>query len=225
MNTISASIIDAQPLIYLDQHGYVSGLTDEGELGHGLVEPTTPPHGGAYEYDLFIQHAYPHGTLQEAEVLRRASQGDLPAWEPEATQVIMPFRDWASGWDDWPPIFGPQFAAYHGVVASTIEFPFRINADAGPAPDGYVESNIEFVRATIDGSLLFAHAHHAERLADQTEVFRRGDEFDVIHSHLESFGFEPARNSRTPVVTTLHLRVDAGETAARLRHHRATRAT
>lgn len=37
------------------------------------------------------------------------------------------------------------------------------------------------------------------------------DQFDVIHSHLDHFGFPLARIGRTPVVTTLHGRLDAPE--------------
>jgi glycosyltransferase involved in cell wall biosynthesis len=39
-------------------------------------------------------------------------------------------------------------------------------------------------------------------------VWQRADEFDVIHSHLETFGFLLARHCTTPVVTTLHGRLD-----------------
>lgn len=39
-------------------------------------------------------------------------------------------------------------------------------------------------------------------------IEREADRFDIIHSHLENFGFLLARNSRTPVVSTLHGRLD-----------------
>jgi glycosyltransferase involved in cell wall biosynthesis len=39
-------------------------------------------------------------------------------------------------------------------------------------------------------------------------VWQRADEFDVIHSHLETFGFLLGRHCTTPVVTTLHGRLD-----------------
>ena len=41
--------------------------------------------------------------------------------------VQIPFRDDEEGWDDWPPIFTPQYAAFHGAVSHTIEFPLRVN--------------------------------------------------------------------------------------------------
>jgi glycosyltransferase involved in cell wall biosynthesis len=40
------------------------------------------------------------------------------------------------------------------------------------------------------------------------EVWRRVDDFDVIHAHLDFFGFPLARASTRPVVTTLHGRLD-----------------
>jgi glycosyltransferase involved in cell wall biosynthesis len=40
------------------------------------------------------------------------------------------------------------------------------------------------------------------------EVWRRIDEFDVVHSHLDYFGYPMARAGRRPVVTTLHGRLD-----------------
>jgi glycosyltransferase involved in cell wall biosynthesis len=40
------------------------------------------------------------------------------------------------------------------------------------------------------------------------EVWHRLDEFDVIHAHLDFFGFPLARASTCPVVTTLHGRLD-----------------
>ncbi|NUK90218.1 M14 family zinc carboxypeptidase, partial [Streptomyces lunaelactis] len=41
--------VDKQPAVMLDLHGYVNGT---------LIEPTTPPHGENYEYDLFLKNSY-----------------------------------------------------------------------------------------------------------------------------------------------------------------------
>ena len=43
------------------------------------------------------------------------------------------------------------------------------------------------------------------------EVLRREDEFDVIHAHIDYYGFALARRSRVPVVSTLHGRCDLWE--------------
>src|SRR3954470_15552376 len=40
------------------------------------------------------------------------------------------------------------------------------------------------------------------------EVFRRAHEFDVIHTHTDYFAFAFARESRAPVLSTLHGRLD-----------------
>ncbi len=42
----------------------------------------------------------------------------------------------------------------------------------------------------------------------QARVWREAERFDVIHSHLEGFGFAFARHCPTPVVTTMHGRLD-----------------
>ncbi len=43
--------------------------------------------------------------------------------------------------------------------------------------------------------------------------------FDVIHSHVESYGFMFASRSSVPVVTTLHLRLDVSATPEMLRYY------
>lgn len=43
-------------------------------------------------------------------------------------------------------------------------------------------------------------------------VARESDRFDVIHSHLDVGGFPLVRRTTTPVVSTLHGRLDAGDT-------------
>ena len=47
-------------------------------------------------------------------------------------------------------------------------------------------------------------------------VKRRQVQFDVIHSHIEWHGFDMAASLRTPVVSTLHGRIDLGATADKL---------
>jgi glycosyltransferase involved in cell wall biosynthesis len=46
--------------------------------------------------------------------------------------------------------------------------------------------------------------------------------FDVVHSHIETFGLELSTLSATPVVTTFHGRLDTGPTPGLLRSHRST---
>jgi glycosyltransferase involved in cell wall biosynthesis len=50
-------------------------------------------------------------------------------------------------------------------------------------------------------------------------VARSADRFDVIHSHLDAGGLALTRRTATPVVSTLHGRLDAGDTPRRLSAH------
>jgi hypothetical protein len=163
---VRQALIDTQPLVMLDLHGYVNGT---------LIEPTTPPHGENYEYDLFIKHAYPNGLGMEAAVnglgYTEAEDGVRPA--------TIPFRDDEDGWDDWPPIFTPQYAAFHGAVSHTIEFPLRVNNASYNLP---VEEllrrsaiNTDIAEATMRASIEFTDTNRAELITDQIEIFRRGD--------------------------------------------------
>src|SRR3989339_697399 len=40
------------------------------------------------------------------------------------------------------------------------------------------------------------------------KMFQEGDNFDIIHSHLEYVGFSALRRTKTPNITTLHGRLD-----------------
>ncbi|WP_299518602.1 M14 family zinc carboxypeptidase [uncultured Serinicoccus sp.] len=159
------ALIHTQPLLMLDLHGYVNGT---------LVEPTTPPHGENYEYDLFIKHAYPNGLgMEEAVNGLGYDEGD------GVRPVQVPLRDWDEGWDDWPPIFTPQYAALHGAVAHTIEIPLRVNNASYDLPAEELRRrsaiNTDIASAAISGTLEYAAAHREELLADHIEIFRRGE--------------------------------------------------
>jgi predicted deacylase len=165
VRAVRQALIDTQPLVMIDLHGYVNGT---------LIEPTTPPHGQNYEYDLFIKHAYPNGLAMEAAVnglgYTEAKDGVRP--------VQIPFRDDEEGWDDWPPIFTPQYAAFHGAISHTIEFPLRVNNASYQLDPVELRRrtaiNTDIAEATMRASLAFLDANRAELIADQIEVFRRG---------------------------------------------------
>lgn len=156
-------IIDTQPVISLDEHGYVDGT---------LIEPTTPPHGQNYDFDLYIRHGYANGLVMENAVR------DLGY--PEAQDVVVPFRDLPPGeWDGWPPIFTAQYAMYHGAVSYTVEIPLRVNNDA------YDELPVEELRrraaintdvseATMKSTLDYLVRNRVELVDNQIEIFRRG---------------------------------------------------
>ncbi|GAB2685318.1 M14 family zinc carboxypeptidase [Thalassiella azotivora] len=158
-------VIDTQPLVMLDLHGYVNGT---------LIEPTTPPHGENYEYDLFIKHAYPNGLAMEAAVNGLGYTEAADGVEP----VQIPFRDWDEGWDDWPPIFTPQYAAFHGAVSHTIEIPLRVNNQSYGLPVEELRRrsaiNTDIAEAAVRAAVTYTDTHRTEMVADQIELFRRG---------------------------------------------------
>ncbi|WAU79862.1 M14 family zinc carboxypeptidase [Streptomyces sp. Qhu-G9] len=158
--------IDKQPALMVDLHGYVNGT---------LIEPTTPPHGENYEYDLFLKNTYANALGMEAAVngLRYTPAQD----GVEPAQI--PFRDQEEGWDDWPPIFTPQYMPFHGTVAAhTVEFPMAVNNDEYddlPVAELRRRSaiNVAIAGAAMRASLDYARTHRTSLVADQIEVFRR----------------------------------------------------
>ncbi|MEU9984675.1 M14 family zinc carboxypeptidase [Streptomyces sp. NPDC050856] len=159
--------IGKQPAVMLDLHGYVNGT---------LIEPTTPPHGENYEYDLFLKHSYANALGMEKGVnglgLTPAGDGVRPA--------VIPFRDQAEGWDDWPPVFTPQYMPFQGAVAAhTVEFPLAVNNaayDTLPVTELRRRAGVNsaVAGAAMRAALDYAHRHRASVLADQIETFRRG---------------------------------------------------
>jgi hypothetical protein len=164
-------MIRHQPLLFQDHHGYVN---NPGRGLHGLIEPTTPPHGEAYEYDLYLPSALRLALDAEADILRRRDAGQLSLFVED--NVRIPYRDDEEGWDDWPPIFTPMYAMYHGIVGATIEFPF--NPRPTDLADGVraerVQNNITFGRAVVDTMHVNGFEHRDTLLANQLEYYRRG---------------------------------------------------
>ncbi|MFT7840035.1 M14 family zinc carboxypeptidase [Saccharothrix sp. BKS2] len=152
-----------QPVLVLDQHGYVANT---------LIEPTTPPHGQNYDFDLYIKHGYAGGLRMEQAVQALG--------HPEAARPEIPFRDYEPGvWDGWAPIYTAQYAMYHGAVSYTIEIPMRVNRgdyEAQPVPELRRRSaiNTDVVEATIRGALSYVRDHRTSMVDNQVEIFRRG---------------------------------------------------
>ncbi|MFD4480501.1 M14 family zinc carboxypeptidase [Streptomyces sp. NPDC058471] len=159
--------IDKQPAVMIDLHGYVNGT---------LIEPTTPPHGENYEYDLFLKNSYANALGMEAAVNGLGYTPEKDGVEP----AIIPFRDQEEGWDDWPPIFTPQYMPFHGAVAAhTIEFPMTVNNeeyDELPVPELRRRSaiNVDIAGAAMSATLKYTQEHRTSVIADQIEMFRRG---------------------------------------------------
>ncbi|MBU0704929.1 MAG: hypothetical protein KKC18_13805, partial [Chloroflexi bacterium] len=129
------------PMVLLDLHGYYIPM---------LIEPCTPPHNPNYEYDIYIKWALDQAEAMEAELLL---QTGLPAQ--------IPYRDAEQGWDDWPPIFAPMYAMYHGAYGHTLETP-----SGGRGVSAHY--------AAVWGALKFVTQNKDGMIWDQIEIFRRG---------------------------------------------------
>jgi hypothetical protein len=154
------------PLTMLDLHGYVSRT---------LIEPTTGPHGENYEWDLYIRNALPNGLAMEERVLAD-NRADLERYYPGITNVNIPFRDFTDGWDDWPPIFTPMYAMYHGTIGHTVEIPLNPRGTT-LTPEQRLDRtriNTNVARSAIEANLDWATANRGTLLRDQLETFRRG---------------------------------------------------
>ncbi|MFI1676649.1 M14 family zinc carboxypeptidase [Streptomyces sp. NPDC020607] len=159
--------VDKQPAVMIDLHGYVNGT---------LIEPTTPPHGENYEYDLFLKNSYANALGMEAAIKDLGYTEEKDGVRPP----VIPFRDQQEGWDDWPPIFTPQYMPFHGAVAThTIEFPMQVNnGEYESQPTAELRRraaiNVDIAGAAMRATLDYTDRHRTSVIADQIEVFRRG---------------------------------------------------
>jgi hypothetical protein len=151
-----------QPVLMLDEHGYVDGT---------LIEPTGPPHGQNYDFDLYIKHGWENGLKIEQAVKATG--------HPEAQNTQIPFRDYPSGdWDGWAPIYTAQYSMFHGAISYTIEIPQRVNNDAYNLPETELRRrsaiNTDVSEASMKASLAYVDANRSSLIAGQIEIFRRG---------------------------------------------------
>ncbi|GAA0926691.1 M14 family zinc carboxypeptidase [Virgisporangium aurantiacum] len=206
--------IATQPLVMLDEHGYV---------GPTLIEPSTAPHGQNYDYDLYIKHAYPNALGMEKAIQALGY--------PETARADIPFRDYAPGdWDDWPPIFTPMYAMYHGAIGHTVELPLRVNrGDYQTLPVEELQRrariNVDVVEATIRAAVGFADTNRAALIGDQIELFRRGWEGESQRQIPDGYvpGFGPEDRFTTTFPRAYVIPVGTGQrseqAAARLVDH------
>nr|WP_263323668.1 M14 family zinc carboxypeptidase [Neobacillus sp. Marseille-Q6967] len=150
------------PMVFLDTHGYVKNY---GPNLQGLIEPCTPPHNPNYEYDLYNKWAYGQAEAMEAQIMSDQAnfEGDL---YKNMEGVYVPQRDDAEGWDDYPPIFTPMYAMYHGAYGHTLE---------APTND---EDGVRWMYNAIMGALNYATDNKQKMITDQIEMFKRGINFD-----------------------------------------------
>lgn len=164
-------ITEWNPVVFLDLHGYVKRSDDY----PGLIEPCTVPHNPNYEYDLFIKWALDQAEAMEQELVSNRDDYETDLYKNmQGTHI--PYRDAEDGWDDYPPIFTPMYAMYHGAYGYTLETPTN-------SLDG-VKWHVDAVM----GALKFAVEHKEAMMKDQIEIFKRGIRFD--HPEHEA-GFFP----------------------------------
>ena len=166
-----------QALYAGDFHGYTSVLQ---------VEPCGPPHGDDYEYDLFIPHAYAAALRIERDVVDaeipgntyyNVATGQVVATNtgPDTDHIKIPYRDTPTGWDDFPPIFTAQYAAFTGAVSSTIELPKSRNGSGGRQSPANAAINSAVAKKTMESLVAYVAENDAAMLADQVEFFRRAN--------------------------------------------------
>lgn len=179
-------ITEWNPMVFLDLHGYVN--SSDGKPG--LIEPCTPPHNPNYEYDLFSKWALDQAEAMEAEIVGNKANYESDHYK-SMTGTYIPQRDDSAGWDDYPPIFTPMYAMYHGAYGYTLEAPTN-------SWDG-----VRWANDAVMGALKFTTQNKQGMLTDQIEIFERGINFD--HPYHEE-GFFPKAyvlpvNEKDPTVT------------------------
>ncbi|ANC77342.1 hypothetical protein ABE65_011215 [Fictibacillus phosphorivorans] len=152
-------IVEYNPLVLLDLHGYVK---QRGVAKHpGLILPGTPPHNPNYEYDLLYNWMNQQAEAMESELVSERKNYESELYQSmEGTHI--PLRDSASGWDVYPPIYTPAYAMLHGGYGYTLEAPTN-------DWDG-----VKWQVDAVTGALKFALQNKQGMLHDQIEVFDRG---------------------------------------------------
>ncbi|MFC7440429.1 M14 family zinc carboxypeptidase [Laceyella putida] len=166
-------ITEWNPMVLFDLHGYVNGY----DRYPGLIEPCTPPHNPNYEYDLFSKWALQQATEMEKEIVANKQQYSSDLYKNMSGTYIparpLPGQD-SEGWDDYPPIFTPMYAMYHGSYAYTLEAPTN-------DWDG-----VRWHYDAVMGGLRFATQHRVDMIKYQIEIFKRGIRFNHPN-HPENF--------------------------------------
>jgi hypothetical protein len=157
-----ALIKEWNPMVFLDTHGYVKNYAPNKQ---GLIEPCTVPHNPNYEYDLYEKWAMDQAEAMETEIMSNKGKYTGSLYQSMVGSYI-PQRDDAEGWDDYPPIFTPMYAMYHGAYGHTLE---------APTND---EDGVRWMYDAIMGALKNATANKQDMIKDQIEMFERGINFD-----------------------------------------------
>lgn len=163
---IREQMVRYSPMTMLDLHGYVNCT---------LIEPTTGPHGIDYEYDLYIYHAIRNALAMEAAIIATGEERATCSDGQGGRRADIPWRNRTTGWDDWPPIFTPMYAMYHGAIGHTVEIPLNPRGNL-PVEERHERTRINTLvaRKATEANFAYANANRMRLLADQLEMFRRG---------------------------------------------------
>jgi hypothetical protein len=163
-----------QPVYAADFHGYTSVLQ---------MEPTGPPHGSNYEYDLYIPHNYALALEVEKHVTAKRIEGNTYFSEPGPSgrvvttptdYIKIPYRDTPSGWDDFPPIFTAQYAAFYGAITATVELPLGRTGSLMTEPRAKVNTEVAYETMVAIVDYINQPKVGRDLLLNQIETFRRG---------------------------------------------------
>lgn len=171
-----------QPIYAADFHGYTSVLQ---------MEPCGPPHGSNYEYDLTMPHNYALALKVEKDVVDAAIPGNT-YYNTATRQVVaqntgadtahikIPYRDTPDGWDDFPPIFTAQYAAFYGAASATVELPksraLTVNGTSRQSPANAVINTavaLQTMKSIV--GYLNVQGNATDMIRNQIETFRRGN--------------------------------------------------
>ncbi|HET7263291.1 MAG TPA: glycosyltransferase family 4 protein [bacterium] len=109
-----------------------------------------------------------------------------------------------------PPRF---YGGTERVVSGLTEELVRRGHDVVLFASGDSETSAELVACCPEGLRLNPHMrnHVAYTMIELGKVSARARDFDIIHNHLDYLAMPTARQIRTPMVTTLHGRLDLAE--------------
>jgi hypothetical protein len=141
------------PVDFLDLHGYYNPMR---------IEPCTPPHNPNYEHDLFLKWAVPQALAMRDAVISNTN-GNLSNVDSTGRHdVNIPYLNMKEGFDDYSPLYTPQFAMYYGCLGQTLET--------------YGEDELGTVGHywASWGAMVYLAAHRTQMLTDRIEQLRRG---------------------------------------------------
>lgn len=159
-------IVKQKPAVVLDLHGYVWKKSTH----LGLIEPCTPPHNPAYEYDLYLKWALPLAEHMETCLVAERNKFSTKKFK-SIKGTYIPYRDGKNGWDDYSPFCCSMYSMLQGAIGLTIESPSRS------------EDGTTWLLLAVSAALSHISMHRKELKQTQAAFFRRGNKnYHPTHS-------------------------------------------